>query len=103
MAALLARSFVLVVAVLASAAAGGSYRDNVKLRGTPSYTGLPLLKADRGASRYWENIVVTGPIASGSQALERLRSELARVPHVLSVSSPLTARSGAVAPAATTA
>ncbi|HUY61135.1 MAG TPA: MMPL family transporter, partial [Candidatus Dormibacteraeota bacterium] len=88
--------------VVGSRAAGGTFSDNITLSGTQAYTGSQLLKAsDRAASGYTGLVVIhsaAGPVAADSTAIHQAQANLARLPHVVSVTDPLSPHTPAVSP-----
>ncbi len=90
----------LVATLGVSHLAGGGYSDNVNLGHTQAYTGLQLLKAsDRAASGYAGTVVfrsANAPLTADATAVGEAVGALARLPHVVSVSDPLSPQHPAV-------
>lgn len=93
---------VLGAVLVGSHVAGGVYSDNVNLGGTQANTGLELLKAhDPAASGYSGTVVMDvahGTLSDDAAAVGQAVANLAALPHVLSVTDPLSARSPTVSP-----
>ncbi len=96
---------VLVALFAGSRRLGATYSDNVNLSGTQSNAGLNLLTAsDKGAGGYSGLIVIksgSGTIASHSAQVDTSVADLARLPHVLSASNPLSKSAPAVSASGT--
>jgi len=79
---------------------GATYSDNVNLSGTQSGTGLTLLQAHtKGAGGYSGTVVYqasSGTLATHSTQVDASVSALGQLPHVVSVTNPLSTASPAV-------
>jgi RND superfamily putative drug exporter len=88
---------ILVAVTIGSHALGGAYGDSLTIPGSPAQQGLDALKAhDPRAGGQGGQVVFVddaGPITSERSAVEAARSNLSELPHVLSVSDPLSANS----------
>ena len=84
---------VLVALFAGSKHLGAVYSDNVNLSGTQSNTGLTLLQAhDTGAGGYSGTVVYkagSGTLASHSAQVDDSVAALGKLPHVTSVTNPL--------------
>ena len=90
----------LVVVVAGSKAAGGTYSDNVNLSGTQAAVGLQLLRAnDPPLSGFVGQVVVhasSGTVSAQRAVLDQTVGALGKLPHVLSVTNPLSPSTPAV-------
>ena len=90
----------LVVMVALSSALGATFNDNVNLSGTQSNTGLSLLDANEpSAGGYSGQIVIhlaTGSLSSDRAGIDGSLAKVGKLPHVLSVTDPLTQGSPAL-------
>jgi RND superfamily putative drug exporter len=79
---------------------GAAYSDNVSLSGTQSQTGLALLqKHEKGAGGYSGTVVYNagpGTLAAHGTQVDDTVSALGKLPHVISVTNPLSQASPAV-------
>ena len=79
---------------------GAAYSDNVNLSGTQSNTGLTLLQAHaKGAGGYSGTVVDkagSGTLAAHSAQVDDSVTALSKLPHVISVTNPLSQNSPAV-------
>jgi putative drug exporter of the RND superfamily len=84
---------------------GAAYSDNVNLSGTQSNTGLTLLQAHaKGAGGYSGTVVYkagSGTLASHSAQVDDSVAALGKLPHVTSVTNPLSGHSPAVSASGT--
>jgi len=93
---------VLAAVITASHVAGGTYSDNVNLAGTQANTGLVLLKDyDTAASGYAGTVVVHathGTVAADAGPVDKTVANLTALPHVVSVTDPLSAKAPTISP-----
>ncbi len=91
---------VLVAVVAGGRAAGSVFSDNVNLGGTQANTGFMLLQAHDPAASGYSGLVVLhatkGTVSADSAAIEQSVASLAKLPHVVSASDPLSSTSPAV-------
>lgn len=84
----------LVAAVVANNLANSTYSDTLTIPGSSAQEGLNLLRAHDpktgGQNGQVVFVVDQGSVTDHSAAIEQARTNLAKLPHVLSVSDPLT-------------
>jgi RND superfamily putative drug exporter len=88
---------ILVAAAIGHHALGGVYGDSLTIPGSPAQQGLDALKAhDPRAGGQGGQVVFVdnaGPLTSQRSTVEAARSNLSKLPHVLSVSDPVSTSS----------
>ena len=88
---------ILVAATIGHQALGGVYGDSLTIPGSPAQQGLDALKAHdpRAGGQGGQVVFVdnTGSLTSRRSTVEAARSNLSKLPHVLSVSDPVSTSS----------